>query len=249
VHGSDDDFTAVSVGAAYQVEKWSWWNRLETRQADSENKYGASTSVVGEPRKGIAVSAKALAFITDAAKGARATDGDIRLGFAYRPAKSRWIVLNRMDFYFERLENVPNGFNNWRLVNNIHANFKLSHRLQFSFYYGLKYVRENFSGTRYTGFTDLISFETRYNINKRWDVGIHGSMLHSWNSNQLDYSAGADVGYSPMTNTWVSLGYNVVGFEDDDFDAANYTAQGAYMRFRMKFDQQSVREAAEWLNR
>mgnify|MGYP001823532394 CR=1 FL=1 len=31
--------------------------------------------------------------------------------------------------------------------------------------------------------------------------------------------------------------------------AANYTAEGAYLRFRAKFDQQSVREAAEWINK
>lgn len=50
-----------------------------------------------------------------------------------------------------------------------------------------------------------------------------------------------------MTNTLISLGYNVVGFEDDDFSAANYTAQGPYIRFRVKFDQQSISEAAKWI--
>jgi len=29
-----------------------------------------------------------------------------------------------------------------------------------------------------------------------------------------------------MTNAWVSAGYNVVGFDDEDFSAANYTADG-----------------------
>ncbi len=90
--------------------------------------------------------------------------------------------------------------------------------------------------------------EARYNINSRWDVGIHASWLHSWNSNTFDYAAGISVGYLVKTNTWVSLGYNIKGFEDQDFDAAQYTAEGPYMRFRMKFDQESVKEAAEWLN-
>jgi len=81
------------------------------------------------------------------------------------------------------------------------------------------------------------------------DVGLHGSLLHSWNSGQFDYSVGASIGYAVMENTWVSLGYNLVGFEDEDFSAAQYTAQGVFLRFRVKFDQQSVKEAVEWLNR
>jgi len=50
-------------------------------------------------------------------------------------------------------------------------------------------------------------------------------------------------------NAWISVGYNLVGFEDKDFSSAAYTAQGPYVRFRMKFDQQTVRDAALWLNK
>ena len=247
-HGSDEDFTAVSVGANRQVEKWTWWNRLETRHSENEDKYGVSTSIVGEPKDGIAISAKALAFISEVSDGARHNDGNIRFGMAYRPSSSRWIFLNRLDFYFDKEENSSADYDNWRIVNNLHANFRLSRKAQMSFYYGLKYTRDNYDGNSYSGFTDLLAFETRYNISKRWDIGVHGSVLHSWNSNQLDYSLGADVGYSPMTNTWISLGYNIVGFEDEDFSAGNYTAEGAYMRFRGKLDQQTVKDAVEWIN-
>ena len=160
------------------------------------------------------------------------------------------MILDRLDVYFDRLENdFADGYNNWRIINHLHANYRLSRKWQFSVYYGMKYVRDNIAGIRYDGYTDMIAFESRYNLNSRWDAGVHGSILHSWNSNTLEFSAGADIGYSPMTNTWISLGYNLVGFEDDDFDSAHYTAQGAYMRFRVKFDQQSVREAAKWINR
>jgi uncharacterized repeat protein (TIGR01451 family) len=247
--GSDDDFTSVSVGSTYRKAKWTWWNRLETRQGDNEDKYGASTSVVGEPKDGVAVSAKALAFISKVSGGVRQTDGNIRLGAAYRPTASRWIILNRLDFYFDKLDNSDNDYDNWRIVNHIHANFRVNRKLQMSFYYGLKYVHDNYDGSSYRSFTDMLAFESRYNITKRWDIGVHGSVLHSWNGGQYNYSFGADLGYSPMTNTWVSLGYNVVGFEDNDFSAAHYTAQGAYMRIRAKFDQESVKDAAQWLNR
>jgi hypothetical protein len=50
-------------------------------------------------------------------------------------------------------------------------------------------------------------------------------------------------------NMWASLGYNWDGFRDDDFTASDYTAEGVYLKFRLKFDQHSVREAAEWFTR
>jgi hypothetical protein len=44
---------------------------------------------------------------------------------------------------------------------------------------------------------------------------------------------------------WLSVGYNFKGFYDQDFTAAHYTAQGVFIRFRFKFDQDTVREMAE----
>jgi len=246
--GGDEDFTAVSVGAAYRAEQWSWWNRLETRQGDSEDKVGISSGMVGEVRDGVAVSARLMAFITDSADGAKRDEEEVTLGLAYRPNQSRWIILERLDLSLFN-ENSESDNDGVRIVNHVHANFRASRSWQTSIYYGLKYVRESFDGDSYNGYTDMLAIETRYNINERWDVGLHGAIRHSWNSNQFDYSLGGDVGCLVMTNAWVSAGYNLVGFEDDDFSDANYTAEGPYVRMRMKFDQQSVKEAAAWLNK
>ena len=62
-------------------------------------------------------------------------------------------------------------------------------------------------------------------------------MLHSWNQSSFAWAIGPSVGFTPFTNAWVSLGYNVRGFEDRDFADAHHTAQGPYLVFRMKFDQ------------
>ena len=54
---------------------------------------------------------------------------------------------------------------------------------------------------------------------------------------------------STRDSRYTSLGYNAWGFSDKDFSAADYTAQGPYIRFRMKFDQQTVKDAAGWLTK
>ena len=44
------------------------------------------------------------------------------------------------------------------------------------------------------------------------------------------------------TDIDVSIGYNFAGFRDDDFEASRYTAQGPYIKFRMKADQDTFKD-------
>ena len=55
-------------------------------------------------------------------------------------------------------------------------------------------------------------------------------------------SAGLSLGHSFAKNVWLSFGYNFAGFEDEDFAQARYTANGPYIQFRIKFDQDSLRD-------
>ena len=60
----------------------------------------------------------------------------------------------------------------------------------------------------------------------------------------MDWSAGLSVGHSFAKNVWLSLGYNFAGFEDEDFAQARYTVNGPYIQFRIKFDQESIKQLA-----
>jgi opacity protein-like surface antigen len=50
-----------------------------------------------------------------------------------------------------------------------------------------------------------------------------------------------DVGVTIMNNVWISLGYNFVGFRDEDFSASRYTDRGPFLRVRVKADQDTFR--------
>jgi hypothetical protein len=67
-------------------------------------------------------------------------------------------------------------------------------------------------------------------------------MLSSLESGVSDQSVGVDLGVSVARNVWVSVGYNFAGFRDDDFEASRYTAQGPFVKFRMKADQDTFRD-------
>lgn len=99
---------------------------------------------------------------------------------------------------------------------------------------------------RRAGLFSIVSgLETRHDLSTKWDIGLQGQILHSWRAEQSDYRLAPSVGYLLMKNMWVSGGYNLVGFQDADFSAADFTAQGPYIKFRFKFDQNSVREALQ----
>lgn len=241
--GGAEDFTAISLGANRKSEKWTLSNRIEYRTGDSEDKIGLYSGVEGEIRRGLSLSSRLQFFDSQRSGGIRSFDGNLRLGGAYRPVQSRWILLDRLDYLFDHAESPTTNISNWRLVNNLNANFRPNRQTQISLQYGVKYVHEQIDGQDYKSYTDLPGIEGRYDLSRKWDIGLRGSILHSWSSNQFDYSAGPSVGYQVMKNAWLSFGYNLTGFQDRDFSAADFTAQGPFIKFRFKFDQNSVRDA------
>ncbi len=247
--GAEEDFTSISLGAGYRAEAWSWTGRVETRMADTQDKWGVITGIVGDVRPGLALSAGLNLFKTQTQVGADTLDGDVRLSMAFRPKNTRWIVLDRLDYKFEHRDDADGEYKARRIVNNLHANYKPHHKLQVSLQYGAKYVFDTIDNRSYRGYTDLTGLDVRYDITKRWDIGLHTSLLHSWDAGQMDYRTGCSVGHSFMKNVWVSVGYNFTGYKDEDFSAGDYTAAGPFMKMRIKFDQQSVREMVDWFSR
>jgi uncharacterized repeat protein (TIGR01451 family) len=246
--GAEEDFASLSLGAAYRAQAWSWTGRVESRTADSEDKWGLITGIAGEVRPGLALSAGVSIFDTGTLAGSDTRDGDIRFSLAFRPKNTRWIVLDRLDYKFEQRRDAEGAYKARRIVNNLNANYQPHHKLQVALQYGAKYVFDTFDDRSYSGYTDLTGFDLRYDISRRWDAGLHVSLLHAWDAGQMDYRTGCSVGYAVMKNMWVSLGYNFTGFRDEDFSAADYTAAGPFLKMRIKFDQQSVKEMVSWFD-
>ena len=57
-----------------------------------------------------------------------------------------------------------------------------------------------------------------------------------------DSAVGFDVGMTLAKNVWISVGYNLRGYADRDFDANRYTAAGPYINFRIKADQDTFKD-------
>lgn len=236
-----EDFTAVSTAVGYAAAGEEWAARLEYREADSEDKWNFFSGYLRELSDGLSVSLGVVLNDRRGLASQRDLSADLRFSLAWRPAYSAWTVFNRLDYLHDRESDGLETARSRRIVNNLLLNYKPDWRSQLNLQYGAKWVMENLGGRHYDGYTDLYGAEYRYNFGPRWDLGVQASVLNSWDAGVHDTSAGISLGFSPQTNTWISLGYNFSGFRDEDFAGSEYTAKGFYLRFRLKFDQETVR--------
>ncbi len=238
VSGSvNNDFTAMFGGIGYRQDDWDASMRLEYHHGDQLDKWNYLAGVSKQLADGKITSASLSTRFEELDSGAERNQIDLRWGLAWRPSGARWMVLNRLDLVFDETSNEVFDTKSRKAVNNMNVNIEPALGGQLSLQLGLKYLVDTIDGEDYDGYTGLYGLEYRRDFNPRWDWGVHGSVLHSVKSSVLRYSSGLSIGHSVFKNTWLSVGYNVSGFEDDDFTAADYTAQGPYMKFRMKLDQ------------
>jgi len=252
--GFTEDYIATTAGVTYRAEPWTWNFRVENRMGEVEDRIGAVTNIIRELSKGVVLGTSHQYYRSEFAGGANGQlfQGDFSL--AYRPLDSRWTLLDRVKYRYEMVDNAQSlpifgqttlqGVENATsaaIVNNLNINrLSKTRKNQFSMYYGTKMVWDTYDGDRYQSYIDLYGLEIRQDITEKWDVGFQGSVLNSWSADNMKYSYGPSVGWTPVTNSWMSVGYNFSGFYDRDFDAARYTSQGAYLKLRIKFDEKSL---------
>ncbi|MFK7914013.1 MAG: hypothetical protein AB8B93_08870 [Pseudomonadales bacterium] len=236
-----EDFTAFFSGVGYRREQWDVSSRLEFHLGDLSDKWNWLAGANRQLSDGKIMSASLSVLNDEQANGTLQNSADLRFGLAWRPVESSWLYLNRLDLNLTETRNGSFDVRSRKIVDNFHANYRPSERSQLSLQLGLKYVMDSFDGEEFSGLTGLYGAEYRRDLGRRFDFGVRGAALQSFEAGSLRYSAGLSVGVSPFKNTWLSLGYNFVGFSDDDFADAEYTARGLYLKIRLKLDQDLIR--------
>jgi hypothetical protein len=87
---------------------------------------------------------------------------------------------------------------------------------------------------------NIFGTDLRFDLSKMIDVGVSGSVRQNPGGRSYAWSGGPTVGIAPFKNGYVSLGYNVVGFSDRDFEDSRYTRSGPFVTLRLKFDQSTL---------
>nr|WP_295106169.1 hypothetical protein [uncultured Caulobacter sp.] len=251
-----EDFTAVSLGAAYRADGWSWNGRVEARRGDKADSWAVRGAYLRQLREGVTAAVTVRADETKAKDGAVSRGAEVAGSLAWRPLDSRWSVLDKLEVRREEAQGVVQGQGiagygatargagvTGKLINNLAVNFDSDRgdhtpgSVQASLYHGAKLVRGRLEGEARTNFVQVVGAEARFDLTHKIDLGVNLSLRHAGKSGGTAYAIGPSVGISPAENTWMSIGWNAVGYHDPDFASVGYSRRGFYVTARVKFDQ------------
>ena len=235
----NEDFTSAYVGLGYRDDVLSASIRGEGRRSgQGDETYILSTGVARELSETLSLAGASRLAVDDRVNGGDQTLFDLRLGAAYRPKDEGTVWFNRLDIAHNTSEGQATTT---KIVNNAAMNSYINDRWQLSANYGVKYNKTEINDQSLDSLTHLLGAETRFDITEKIDLGFRAQMLANSDFSQANYSFGPSIGVAPVDNVWVSLGYNFSGFRDDDFEAAEFSRDGVYLKFRFKFDQDTAR--------
>lgn len=264
--GSDgtltEDFIAVTGGASYHGERWSWTGRAEWRDGDTTRRYGFTTAILRQIGEGKAVGGALNWFKAKQDSGATTTTAQAEISWAHRPADSMWSFLNKTEYRYDAVKNATAGLpgpvggapllvdgdvKSTRIINSLSVNYtpvderggSFIERGEYALFWGTRYNSDRFGADDVKGWSNVIGADLRFDLSDVADIGASGTARIGTNGKNIAWSGGPTLTVTPFKNANVTLGYNFVGFEDRDFEEARYTRSGPFLTFKLKFDQTS----------
>jgi uncharacterized repeat protein (TIGR01451 family) len=255
-----EDFTAVTAGATYRAGRWSVTGRAEYRAGDRGDRYGLTAAALRQIGEGSALAGAFTLFDAESDGGVATRATNLALSWAHRPQASRWSFLEKLELREDRVTGAVRGqpgpiggaplliggnARSRRIVNSLSVNFSPTisrdgehlDRSEFSVFWGTRYVFDRYGDQDIEGWSNMVGVDLRFDVSDRIEVGGSGNIRQGAGGDVFAYAVGPNLGLRPFDNGWLSVGYNVVGFEDRDFDRARYTRSGPYVTMRLKFDQ------------
>ncbi len=230
-------FTALRAGARYTAETWSLGIDAEGRTAPEGDRGNVRLSGDGEFGQGWTFGADLVHGGSDE-NGTSRRDTEARLSFAHRLAALDPITLIEL----ERDDSLENGVSTHRLeVSLLHSRY-LGEAGELTLRGALRGVETLIDDVGAKDTLTLLGAEYRHDLSETWDIGFHNSLIVSARTGDSRMSYGVSVGMSPFENGYLEMGYNVEGFEDEEFSEHGYTDEGLFMSYRMKFDQNTIQE-------
>ncbi len=259
-----EDFTAVTLGAAWRKDRWSVTARGEYRDAASAQRMGITMGAIRQMGEGSMVGSGGTWTRAETPGGAITEIMDASIAFAHRPAASPLSMLGKLEFRSDRVENAVAGETagagrtalvvdgdalSRRVIGSLSANWSPrarrtdasgnlgeTRRDEYTLFLGVRHNLDSFEGTQFTGTTIMAGADLRLGIGERFEIGASGTVRSNIADKVTSFAVGPTIGFSPAKDTLLTVGYNIAGFRDGDFAAARSTDKGLFAAIRMKFD-------------
>ena len=260
-----EDFFAISTGATYRADRWTLTGRAEYRDGELANRYGLTLGGLRQLGEGRALGAL-FTYAKASGSGTVPTTEvmQFEMSWAHRPAASRLSWLNKSEFRSDKVRDAVAGqvgpiggaaltidgdATSRRLLNSLSVNWTplgnrgddgMSYeRAELGFFWGTRYNFDRFGADDVKGWSNLIGADFRFNLGEHVDVGASGTVRVGTDADTVSWAGGPTVTLAPMKNANITFGYNFAGFHDRDFEDARFSRSGAYVTFKLKFDQTS----------
>jgi len=175
-------------------------------------------------------------------KKSKNRNSSVSLSYVYRPNSSNIVVLNKLILKDEKKSSNEDSQHTLKLINNIHINWRANEKWELGLHYGIKYLIDKVDTYRYDSLVDILALYAQYDYTDTLSFGIQGFIVHSYDSKTFKFGMGAYAKKTVWQNAEVTLGYNIDGYKDSDFNAqANYSNK-VYVNFKIKFDQNTFKK-------
>ncbi len=260
-----EDFLAIGAGATYRTERWTITGRAEYRDGELANRYGLTLGGLRQLGEGRALGAL-FTYAKASGTGTTPTTEVITFeaSWAHRPADSQVSWLNKSEFRSDKVRDAVAGqagpiggvaltidgdATSRRMLNSLSVGWTpLGDRglgdgwyegAEIGLFWGTRYNFDRIGADDVKGWSNLIGADVRLNLGEHVDVGASGTARIGTGGDTIAWAAGPTLTLAPMKNANVTFGYNFSGFHDRDFEDARFSRSGAYVTFKLKFDQTS----------
>jgi uncharacterized repeat protein (TIGR01451 family) len=258
-----EDFIAVTAGATYRGDRWSWNGRAEYRKGDRSLRYGLITSALRQLGEGQAIGGTFRWFRAEDTVGPRTETTALAVSWAHRPDGSHFAWLEKVELRSDIVRDAVLGMpgpiggalllvsgdaTSRRIVNSFSLNWSPTSksdgrylgRSEISVFWGSRYMFDRIDADDISGWSNLLGLDARWDLSQTLDLGFSGTVRERAGGRSASYSGGPAMGISPFKGGYIQIGYNVLGFHDADYADARYTRQGPFVTLRLKFDQTTL---------
>jgi hypothetical protein len=258
-----EDFTAVTLGATYRKDRWSATGRAELRDGEFADRKGLSLAAIRQLGEGSVVGSGLTWTQAEAPGGASTEVIDAAMAAAHRPASSEFAFLSKLEFRSDSVVDAVAGVagpvgttaltvdgdaKSRRLIGSLSTNWTprsggiggtMLQRSEFALFLAARYNFDQYEGLDIDSFTALVGADVRFGIGEHFEVGGAATVRSNLTDGTTSFAIGPQIGVSPIENTLLTVGYNVIGFRDRDFSEARLTDKGFFANIKMKFDAES----------
>ena len=258
-----EDFTAVTLGGAWRDERWSATMRAEYRDGEFANRQGLTLGAIRQLGEGRVVGSGLTWTQAEGENGAQSEIFDAAIALAHRPADSRFAMLGKIEYRSDRIVGAVSGetgpagrtallvdgnAQSRRMMASLSANWSphyhddeegFSQASELGLFLGGRYNFDTYEGLDLKGFTALVGLDARFAIAEDFELGGRASVRSNLTDNYTQFAYGPELGFTPMDDLLINVGYNFAGFHDRDYSSLRQTDEGIYVALKLKLDANS----------